>query len=159
MRKKILLVEDNEELLEILRLNFKWAGFSIATAINGIDALKKVRSLSPDLVLLDLMLPELDGLAVCEILRKDPGTREIPIVMLTGVSSQLTRLAGLECGADAYLTKPISPKAVVAKVQELLLSRPALVYMRKNRKAKLPAGSPLVGNTGPRAETGVRITF
>ncbi len=73
MRKKILVVEDNTELLELLRLNLKAAGFAVATATNGIEALKKAHSLSPDLVLLDLVLPELDGFAVCETLRQRPG--------------------------------------------------------------------------------------
>jgi two-component system alkaline phosphatase synthesis response regulator PhoP len=123
MRRKILIVEDNEDLLGMLRLAFKCAGFSIATAAHGIEALKKTRTLNPDVILLDLMLPELDGLAVCEIVRKDPATASIPIIMLTGISSELTRLAGLECGADAYVTKPIQPKVLVAKVKALLRPR------------------------------------
>src|SRR3982750_3412370 len=117
MRKKILLVGDNTELLEILRLNFKWAGFSIATATNGIEALKKIRSLSPDLVLLDLMLPELDGLAVCETLRRDASTASIPIIMLTALSSELGRLAGLSSGANDYVPKPFSLKVLLERVK------------------------------------------
>src|SRR5262249_34283647 len=81
MRKKILLVEDNTELLELLCMNCEDAGLSTATATNGVEALEKARSISPDLIILDLVLPELDGFAVCETLRKDPATATVPIIM------------------------------------------------------------------------------
>ena len=116
MRKKILIVEDDTDLLEMLRLSFKGAGFSIATATNGIEALKKVRSLQPDLIVLDLVLPELDGFAVCEILRKDRAMASIPIIMLTGLSSEFTRFAGMESGATDYVTKPVMPSELVSKI-------------------------------------------
>jgi len=120
MRKKILIVEDDTDLLEMLRLSFKEAGFSIATAVNGIEALKKVRTLRPDLVVLDLVLPELDGFAVCETLRKDKTTASIPIIMLTGLSSEFTRFAGLESGATDYVTKPVTLSELVSKVNHWL---------------------------------------
>ena len=120
MRKKILVVDDNAELLHLMRLSFRAEGFSIATAVNGIEALRKARSLLPDLILLDLVLPELDGFAVCETLRRGRETASIPIIILTGLSSQFARLAGLEAGANAYLAKPLSPKRVLAKVKDLL---------------------------------------
>jgi two-component system, OmpR family, alkaline phosphatase synthesis response regulator PhoP len=120
MRKKILVVDDDAELIELMRFNLKNAGFSIGTALNGLEALKKARSISPDLIILDLMMPELDGFAVCEILRRDRSTASIPILMLTALSSELGRLTGFECGATDYLTKPFSPKSVVARVQSLL---------------------------------------
>ena len=120
MRKKLLVVEDNAELLGLLRLNLKAAGFAIATAANGVEALKKARSLSPDLILLDLVLPELDGFAVCEILRNDPETACIPIIMFTGVGGEFTRLAGMDSGASECLTKPLSPKDLVARVKHHL---------------------------------------
>jgi len=120
MPNKILVVDDNTELLELLRLNFKGAGFAIATATNGIDALKKARALLPDLILLDLVLPELDGFAVCESLRQDPATASIPIIMLTGLSSQFSRIAGLESGANEYVTKPASPSRLISAVKALL---------------------------------------
>jgi DNA-binding response OmpR family regulator len=122
MQKKILVVDDDSELVELLRFNLKKAGFSIGTALNGVEALKKARSILPDLIVLDLMMPELDGLAVCEILRRDDATRSIPIIMLTALSSEMGRLAGLESGANEYLVKPFSPKAVVERVQNLLNS-------------------------------------
>ena len=116
MRKKILIVEDNTELLELLRLGLKQAGFSISTATNGLEAVRKARSLIPDLILLDLVLPELDGFAVCEKLRREEPTAAIPIIMLTGLSSEFTRYAGLESGADEYVTKPASPNQLLPKI-------------------------------------------
>jgi two-component system phosphate regulon response regulator PhoB len=120
MRKKILIVEDDADLLELLRLHLRSAGFAIATARNGIEALKKARSLSPDLVLLDLVLPELDGFAVCETLRKAPATASIPVIMLTGLTSPAARRAGLEAGTRDFITKPVDPEHLVARINELL---------------------------------------
>jgi DNA-binding response OmpR family regulator len=120
MRKRILVVDDDPEVVELLRFNLKRAGYATGTASNGVEALKKVCSISPDLVLLDLMLPELDGFAVCEILRRDAATASIPIILLTAVSGQLARVAGLECGANEYLTKPFSPRDVISRVEKLL---------------------------------------
>jgi DNA-binding response OmpR family regulator len=120
MPKKILVVDDDAELVELLCFNLKKAGYAIGTALNGVEALKKARSIRPDLILLDLMLPELDGFAVCEILRRDTATASIPILMLTALSTELGRLAGLDAGATDYLAKPFSPKALIARIQELL---------------------------------------
>lgn len=120
MRKRILVVEDNDELREMLKTSFRRAGFSVATATDGIEALKKARSLTPDGVLLDLVLPELDGFAVCEILRKNPLTSDIPIIILTGLNSQFSRMAGAESGATDFLSKPVGPEALVARFRELL---------------------------------------
>src|SRR5215475_7063421 len=122
MRKKILVVEDDSELVELLSYQLKTAGFAIGTAVDGIEALKKARTVTPDLILLDLMLPELDGFAVCEILRRDAATAGIPIVLLTALSGELGRLAGMDCGANAYLTKPFSPRVLIARVEEILAS-------------------------------------
>lgn len=120
MRKKILVVDDDADIVELLSFNLKQAGFAVGTADNGIEALKKARSIAPDLILLDLMLPELDGFAVCEILRRNPATATIPIIMLTAMSGELGRLSGLESGANDYLTKPFSPRQLVLKVDALL---------------------------------------
>jgi CheY-like chemotaxis protein len=120
MQSKILIVDDNSELLTVLRLGFKEAGFTVRTADNGADALKKVRSFAPDLILLDLVLPEMDGFAICETLKKNSVTTSIPIVVLTGLSSQLSRFAGLESGADEYLTKPFNFDEVLTKVNRVL---------------------------------------
>jgi DNA-binding response OmpR family regulator len=119
-RKKILVVEDEAEFLKLLRLRFKEEGFAIATATNGIDAVKKARSLMPDLILLDVMLPELDGFAVCEILRNDSATASIPIIMVTGLAGQMSRCAGIDSGATDFVTKPTTPEQIVSKVKERL---------------------------------------
>src|SRR3974390_1773166 len=125
MRKRILMVEDDPDLVELLSFNLKRAGFSVGTAADGITGLKKARSLLPDLILLDLMLPELDGFAVCEILRRDPATGSVPIIILTAISGQLARFTGMETGATDYITKPFSPKHLLERVEQLLShSRP-----------------------------------
>ncbi len=121
MRKKILVVEDDLDLVELLCFNLRRAGFSVGTANDGIEALKKARTLSPDLILLDLMLPELDGLAVCEILRRDPATAAVPIIMLTAMSGQIARFTGLSSGANDFITKPFSPKFLLERVQQRLV--------------------------------------
>ena len=120
MRRKILLVEDNQELLQILRLSFKNAGYATATASGGFDAVKKARSWLPDLIVLDLLLPQLDGFAVCELLRKDPATASTPVLMLSGIPGQLSRYAGLESGGTDFITKPAKPTDVIARVGKLL---------------------------------------
>ena len=123
-RRKILVVEDEPDFLELLRIHFKDEGFAIATAKNGVDAVRKARSLQPDLILLDVMLPELDGFAVCEILRNDTATASIPVIMVTGLCGQLTKCAGIESGATEFVTKPTSPETIVSKVKATLQSRP-----------------------------------
>ena len=120
MRRKILVVEDDPEQLEVIRLNLKAAGFAIGTAANGTDALVKTRSISPDLIVLDLMLPGLNGFDVCKALRQDPATASVPIVMLTGMRSQFGRFAGFESGANAFLLKPFDADELISKVEELL---------------------------------------
>jgi len=134
MRRKILIVEDDPEQLEVIRLNLQDAGFAVGTAANGTEALIKTRSISPDLIILDLMLPGLNGFDVCESLRRDPTTASVPIIMLTGMRSQFGRFAGLESGADDFLLKPFDSDLLVSKVEKLLsrLSAPG----GSHRKAK-----------------------
>lgn len=146
MRRKILVVEDDPEQLEVIRLSLKAAGFAIGTAANGTDALVKTRTISPDLIILDLMLPGLNGFDVCESLRRDTTTASVPIIMLTGMRSQFGRFAGLESGANDFLLKPFDPEQLVAKVEKLLSqfyassntptkSKPVPVSHRLHRKA------------------------
>jgi DNA-binding response OmpR family regulator len=120
MRKRILVVEDNEELLELLSLSLKCEGFSISTAKSGIEAVRKARTSPPDLILLDLMLPEMDGFGVCETLRRHAATAGIPILILSGASGQLTRLAGLESGGTDFIAKPASPKDLASRIRGFL---------------------------------------
>ena len=120
MRKKILVVDDDAELVELVSFNLKQAGYTVGTAFDGAEALKKARTLEPDLIVLDVMMPELDGFAVCEILRRDRATASIPIMMLTALSSELGRMAGLGSGASDFITKPFSPRLLVARIEDLL---------------------------------------
>ena len=120
MSKKILVVEDDADLADLLCFNLKKAGFAARIADNGVDALSKARAMAPDLILLDLMLPELDGFAVCEILRRDPTTASTPVIMVTAASSGLARLAGMEAGANDYITKPFSIKDLLTRIDVLL---------------------------------------
>jgi DNA-binding response OmpR family regulator len=116
MRKKILVVEDDPDMVELVSFNLKKAGFLVGTAKDGIEALKKARSMRPDLILLDLLLPELDGYAVCETLHRNPGTASIPIIIISAVSSHLARLAGLEAGAVDFLRKPFELSDLLERV-------------------------------------------
>ena len=117
--KKILVVDDNPDLLELLRISFEEAKFAVAMATNGPDALKEAQSL-PDLIVLDLVLPEMDGFTVCETLKKQKATASIPINMMTGLGSPLNRLAGFECGASDYVTKPFTANELVERARTLL---------------------------------------
>ena len=125
MKPKILVVDDEEDAVELIDFNLKAAGYEVLRASDGDQALKKARSLMPNLILLDLMLPEMDGLEVCKILRRDPATSAIPILMLTAKSSEIDRVLGLELGADDYVTKPFSPRELVLRVKALLRRRQA----------------------------------
>ena len=117
---KILIVDDEPDAVELIEFNLKAAGFEVVTAGDGAQALKQARSRQPDLVLLDLMLPEIDGLQVCRLLRGDPATATVPIIMLTAKAAEIDRVLGLELGADDYVTKPFSPRELVLRVKSLL---------------------------------------
>src|SRR5262245_23462595 len=120
MPKKILVVEDDEELVQLLVFNLTQAGFEVDSATNGSDGLKKSRTIHPDLILLDLMLPELDGYAICEILRRDSTTANIPVIIVTAVAGALARISGFDAGATDFVTKPFSPKELIARIQGIL---------------------------------------
>jgi len=157
MRKKLLIVEDNTELLELFRLGLKEAGFSVSTATNGFDAIKKARLVSPDLILLDLMLPELDGFAVCERLRKDESTASARIIMLTGLTSEFTRYAGLESGADEYVTKPATPRQLLPRIEHWLRQPPARAAARNaGEQPRRPVAKARVSAAAKRAAGGVK---
>jgi len=123
MKQKILVVDDEPDAVELIDFNLKNAGFDVITAEDGAAALKRARASTPDLILLDLMLPEVDGTEVCKILRRDSATSSIPIIMLTAKATEIDRVLGLELGADDYVTKPFSPRELVLRVKNLLNRR------------------------------------
>jgi len=120
MKPKILVVDDEPDALEVLGFKLREAGFTPIFADDGAGALTAVRAEKPDLIVLDLMLPEIDGLEVCKILRRDPTTATIPILMLTAKAAEMDRVLGLELGADDYVTKPYSPRELVLRIRKLL---------------------------------------
>ena len=117
---KVLVVDDEPDAVELIDFNLKASGYEVVTAADGNEALKKARSSLPDLIVLDLMLPEVDGLEVCKILRRDTATAAIPIIMVTAKAGEIDRVLGLELGADDYITKPFSPRELVLRVKNLL---------------------------------------
>ncbi len=123
MKEKILVVDDEPDALDLIQFNLKGAGYDVVTADDGAEAIKKARSTQPALVVLDVMLPEVDGLEVCKTLRREPATAAIPIIMLTAKAAEIDRVLGLELGADDYLTKPFSPRELVLRVKALLRRR------------------------------------
>ena len=120
MKSKILVVDDEPEAVELLEFNLKKAGFEVIAATDGAQAIRQARSGLPSLIVLDLMLPEIDGLEVCKMLRRDPATARIPIIMLTAKAAEVDRIVGLELGADDYVTKPFSPRELVLRVNKVL---------------------------------------
>ena len=120
---KILAVDDEPELTDLMQYNLVRAGYEVTTAANGWEAFDCIKRCRPDLILLDLMLPDLDGFGVCEILRRDPLSATIPIIIVSAWASTDSRNLGLELGALDYLTKPFSPKELVSRVNQLLHAR------------------------------------
>ncbi len=123
----VLVVEDEEDILELVRYHLEKEGYQVITAATGEEAVKTARKQLPDLVLLDLMLPGLDGLDVCRIIKNDPTTTHVPIVMLTARGEEADIVAGLELGADDYITKPFSPRVMMARVKAVLRRKGSLV--------------------------------
>ena len=130
MKDKILIVEDEKDIVKMLEYNLKKEGFKVIDARDGEDALDLAARHYPGLILLDLMLPGMDGLEVCRALKKEPKTASIPIIMLTAKSQESDKVVGLELGADDYITKPFSPRELIARIKAVL--------RRVNDKEKLP---------------------
>ncbi len=126
--EKILIVDDEEHIVELIKFNLENNGYNVITANNGIDALKLAKQELPQLVLLDLMLPGMDGFDVCKEIRKDNAISNMPILMLTAKSEELDKILGLELGADDYLTKPFSVRELTARVKAIL-RRTKIQYM------------------------------
>ncbi len=119
-RKKILVVDDEPDLVELVSYNLRKEGFDVASAFDGEEALKKIRQESFDLAILDLMLPGIQGMELCRILRNDPKTEALPIIMVTAKGGEVDRVLGLEIGADDYIAKPFSPRELAARVKAVL---------------------------------------
>ncbi len=117
---KILLVDDEPDILEIVGYNLKNEGYQVKTAKNGLEALKSAKKHLPQLILLDVMMPEMDGIEACEKLRAIKGLEEVLIVFFTARGEDYSQMAGFEAGADDYITKPVKPKVLVSKVKALL---------------------------------------
>jgi len=117
---RILVVDDEEDLIELVRYNLEQEGFQVKSAFDGESALKIARQELPDLLLIDLMLPGMDGLELCRSLRSDNRTASIPVIMLTAKSAESDRIVGLELGADDYVVKPFSPRELAARVKAVL---------------------------------------
>lgn len=117
---KILLVDDEPDILEIVSYNLSSEGYEIFTAKNGVDAIAKAKKRKPHLIILDVMMPEMDGIEACEILRSTAGLENTIITFLTARGEDYSQVAGFDAGADDYITKPIKPKVLVSKVKALL---------------------------------------
>jgi DNA-binding response OmpR family regulator len=123
MNKRILVVDDEADIVELIAYNLREAGLEVIVAGDGNAAVSKAHDLRPDLILLDLMLPEMDGLTVCEMLRSMRTTHRIPIIIVTAWADEQSRIVGLELGADDYIVKPFSPRELVLRVNNVLRRR------------------------------------
>ncbi len=117
---KILLVDDEPDILEIVGYNLSSEGYQVITAENGVEAVKKAKKELPQLIILDVMMPEMDGIEACETIRKHPELKDVVITFLTARGEDYSQVAGFDAGADDYITKPIKPKVLVSKVKALL---------------------------------------
>ncbi|SPP99923.1 Transcriptional regulatory protein YycF [Candidatus Sulfobium mesophilum] len=119
-RPKILVVDDEADLLDLISYNLTKEGYEVSTASDGGEALTEIRKARFDLVVLDLMLPGIQGMELCRIIRSDPKTEAVPIIMLTAKGEEVDRVLGLEMGADDYITKPFSPRELIARIRAVL---------------------------------------
>jgi phosphate regulon transcriptional regulator PhoB len=130
---RVLVVEDEQDVAELLRYNLTKEGYDVTSAPNGADAVKIARDLLPDVILLDIMVPQLNGWEVCRRLKNDPETRAIPIIMVTGRVEEGDKVLGFELGADDYVTKPFSPRELVARIRAVVRRGKAATTDRKTR--------------------------
>ena len=120
LRSRILIIEDDKDIVELVRYNLEKDAFQVMACGDGVSGLAQIRKSSPDLLILDLMLPKLSGLEICKEIRRDEKLNRLPILMLTARGEEADRVVGLELGADDYVTKPFSPRELVARVKALL---------------------------------------
>ena len=143
MPEKILVVDDEKDLVDLISYNLEKNGFAVVKAYDGETALKQVRALSPHLMILDLMLPGIQGIDVCKRIRSDPEHAALPIIMLTAKGTEVDKVLGLEVGADDYVTKPFSVKELLARVRSLL---------RRSAMEKEPGGKDIFDYRGLRID-------
>ena len=148
-KKKILIIDDTELMVKLTTDILKEKGYDVVSASNGVDGIKMVMSEKPDLVLLDVVMPGIDGFEVCKLLRKDESNNLMPIIMLTAQGNEEDKLAGLELGADDYITKPFNPRELISRVKNTLLR------IDRNRLANPLTGLP--GNIEIQSEINYRI--
>jgi DNA-binding response OmpR family regulator len=127
VRPRVILIEDEKDIVELVRYNFRKEGFDVASFASGREGLEELHRNPPDLVLLDIMLPDVDGFEICKRLRAEEKLRSLPVIFLTAKGEELDRILGLELGADDYVVKPFSPRELVARVKAVLRrqARPA----------------------------------
>ena len=125
---KILIVEDDRDIAEMVEYNLREEGYDTISAFNGEDGVRLAKKESPDLIVLDIMLPIIDGFEVCRILKKEQTTTEIPIIILSAKSQETDKVVGLELGADDYITKPFSPRELIARIRAILRRGRALTF-------------------------------
>lgn len=119
-KNKILLVDDEPDILEFLSYNLIKEGYEVTTAENGLESIQKAKVVKPDLILMDVMMPEMDGIEACEEIRKIPSLKKTLIVFLTARTEEFSQLAAYDSGADDYITKPVKPKVLMSKIKALL---------------------------------------
>jgi phosphate regulon transcriptional regulator PhoB len=119
-KMRILVVDDEPDIVELVTYNLKKEGFDVFSAFDGEDAVAKIRKENFDFLILDLMLPGIQGMEICRIMRSDPRTKNIPIIMLTAKGEEVDKILGLEMGADDYMTKPFSPRELLARIKTIL---------------------------------------
>ncbi len=122
MAKKILAVDDEKHIVRLVQVNLERAGYQVATAYDGVEALKKVQEYQPDLIVLDVMMPQMDGFEVLKHLKANPETRDIPVVMLTAKAQDADVFRGWQSGVDCYLTKPFNPLELLSFVKRIFTS-------------------------------------
>tara|TARA_B100000470_G_C19753362_1_gene374869 strand:- start:269 stop:955 length:687 start_codon:yes stop_codon:yes gene_type:complete len=142
MPSKVLIVEDDPDIVDILSYNLKQADLKVTSVPDGSSALAEVKRRLPDLILLDLMLPKVDGLEVCRLLKSDPETKNVPIIMITAKGEEVDRIVGLELGADDYIIKPFSPREVVLRVRSVL--KRSVADFQKEITAKIEANGVII---------------
>lgn len=116
----ILIIDDEEDILEILKYNLVKEGFEVEIASNGLDGIEKAKTFKPDLIILDVMMPQMDGIEVCEVLRKTPGFESTLICFLTARAEDYSQIAGLDAGADDYISKPVKPRVLISRINAIL---------------------------------------